>query len=68
VSYIGADYIKSKSHEILEGMCAVVGIDRSIVEANQANSGGAQKLMKNIDGDYWRQVYKTSNELYKYLN
>ncbi len=68
VSYIGADYIKSKSQEILEGMCAVVGIDRAIVEANQANSGGAQKLMKNIDGDYWRQVYKTSNELYKYLN
>jgi hypothetical protein len=67
VSYIGANYIKSKDEAILDGMCQIIGIDRLVVEDNQQNSGGAQKLMKNIDGDYWREVYKNSNELYKYL-
>lgn len=67
VSYIGANYIKSKDESILDGMCQIVGVDKSLVEANQMNSGGAQKLMKNINGDYWRLVYKHSNELYKYL-
>lgn len=67
ISYIGADYIKSKSPAILDIMCATVGIDRSVLEANQQNSGGAQKLMKNVTADYWREVNVHSNNLYALL-
>jgi hypothetical protein len=67
ISYIGADYIKSKSPSILDIMCATVGIDRSVVEANQQNSGGAQKLMKNVTSDYWMEVNVHSNNLYALL-
>lgn len=67
ISYIGADYIKSKGEVVLDVMCDTVGIHRSIVEANQNNSGGAQKLMKNIDYTYWDEVYENSNKLYKSL-
>lgn len=67
ISYIGANYIKSKDESILDRMCEIVGVDRSIVESNQNNSGGAQKLMKNINADYWRQVYENSINLYDEL-
>lgn len=67
ISYIGADYIKSKHEGILDIMCSTIGIDRSIVEANQKNSGGAQKLMKNIDHNYWREVFEGSLKLYDIL-
>jgi hypothetical protein len=67
ISYIGADYIKSKDTAILDKMCEIVGIDREIVESNQNNSGGAQKLMKNIDADYWARVYSNSVRLYDEL-
>jgi hypothetical protein len=67
ISYIGANYIKSKSEEVLDRMCSVIGIDRKLVEENQNNSGGAQKLMKNIDHEYWAEVYKNSRNLYDEL-
>jgi hypothetical protein len=67
ISYIGANYIKSKSEEVLDRMCSVIGIDRKLVEDNQENSGGAQKLMKNIDHEYWAEVYKNSRNLYDEL-
>lgn len=67
ISYIGANYIKSKDESILDGMCQIIGIDRSVVEANQENSGGAQKLMKNIDASYWAEVYKGCRDIYTYL-
>ena len=67
ISYIGANYIKSKDEKILDRMCEIIGIDRSIVEDNQNNSGGAQKLMKGIDSEYWRQVYENSVTLYDEL-
>lgn len=67
ISYIGADYIKSKSPAILDMMCHTVGIDRSIVEQNQSKSGGAQKLMKGLTADYWREVNVHSNNLHTLL-
>lgn len=67
ISYIGANYIKSKDPVILDRMCEIVGVDRETVENNQNNSGGAQKLMKNIDADYWAEVYKNSVVLYDEL-
>lgn len=67
ISYIGADYIKSKGDMVLDIMCQTVNIDRSTVEANQENSGGAQKLIKNVTREYWARVYKTSIDLYDVL-
>ena len=67
ISYIGADYIRSKGDSVLDIMCQTVGIERSLVESNQNNSGGAQKLMKNIDHTYWEEVYNHSVNLYDVL-
>lgn len=67
ISYIGADYIKSKGDVVLDIMCQTVNIDRSTVEANQENSGGAQKLIKNVTKEYWAEVYKSSIDLYDVL-
>lgn len=67
INYIGADYIKSKGENVLDKMCEIISIPREIVEANQNNSGGAQKLMKNVTYDYWEKVYHDSNNLYNGL-
>lgn len=63
ISYIGAEYIKSKG--VLEKMCEIADISVELVESNQNNSGGAQKLMKNVTAEYWSEVYEMSNKLYK---
>ena len=68
ISYIGASYIKSKSPILLDIMCDIVGIDKEIVENNQNNSGGAQKLLKNVTSEYWKEVEYNSNKLYSIPN
>lgn len=67
VSYIGYNYISSKGDNVVDKMCEIIGIDKELVKNNQDNSGGAQKLMKNINADYWRQVYDNSLNLYNGL-
>ena len=67
ISYIGSDYIKSKGEEVLDAMCETIGISKDVVVSNQNNSGGAQKLMKNVTADYWREVYENSINLYETL-
>jgi hypothetical protein len=67
ISYIGHDYIVSKGEEVLDAMCNVVGISKDIVKNNQNNSGGAQKLMKNLTHEYWELVEKYSFELYEVM-
>ena len=69
VSYIGANYIRSKSPELLERMCHEVGIDPVTVEANQKNSGGAQYLFNvPLDSIYWEKVERDCEELYQLMN
>ena len=67
VSYIGSEYIKSKSDKILTDMCNIAGVSKELVEENDKNSGGAQYLMKNIDHLFWRDVKFVSLDLYKYM-
>ena len=67
ISYIGHDYIASKGEDVIDKMCEIIDIDRNIVRSNQNNSGGAQKLMKNINSEYWAQVYSNSLALYNGL-
>ncbi len=65
VSYIGYEYIMSKGEEVLDAMCDIVGISKDIVRKNQKNSGGAQKLMKNLTSQYWSKVESDSIRLYE---
>jgi len=67
ISYIGSEYIRSKGEEVLDAMCKTIGISKEIVIQNQKKSGGAQKLMKNVTADYWREVYENSINLYETL-
>jgi hypothetical protein len=64
VSYIGAQYILSKGEAVLDAMCGSIGIDKQIVIDNQKNSGGAQKLFKNITAEYWERVYDNQIKLW----
>lgn len=64
-SYIGATYIDSKGHGLLEEMCNIVGISPVIVRAREEESGGAQYLLKpGIDAQYWADVYQSSEDLF----
>jgi hypothetical protein len=67
ISYIGYNYISSKGDNVVNKMCEIIGIDKELVKNNQNNSGGAQKLLKNINADYWKQVYDNSLSLYNGL-
>lgn len=66
-SYVGVDYIKSKSPELFVQMCNIVNIDPSVVEANDVNVGGAQYIMKNTNATFWHKVYHDSEDLYKHM-
>lgn len=63
--YIGHDYIKSKGDDILDAMCEIVDIPKHEVELNELNAIGAQYLMKNIDYDFWNNVERDSERLFK---
>lgn len=65
-SYIGAKYIESKGHGLLEEMAEIVGIDPELVRSKQEESGGAQYLMKpGITVQFWQDVYNHSERLFK---
>lgn len=64
VSYIGADYIRSKGEEVLEAMVDIAGLDKQFVIDQQKNSGGAQKLMKNVTAQYWLDAYNLQLRLW----
>ena len=68
-SYISAEYFDSKwrdvlpekleeykTRDILAEVCSLVGTDRETAVANNAHSGGAQYLLKNIDAAFWNKV------------
>ena len=66
-SYLDSKYIKSKSPRLFELMCHISQIDKNVVINNDDNAGGAQYLMKNIDANYWYEVYKDSEKLYDFM-
>lgn len=67
VSYVGAKYIDSKGKGLLDDMCKVVGLCSCKVRGEQENSGGAQKLMKNLTPEYWAEVEEDAVNLYNWL-
>ena len=68
VSYIGANYIKSKGEHYLDLMSQIVGINKDIIIANQNNSGGAQYILKNIPIEFWKKAYYDAENLYRMVN
>lgn len=66
ISYIGGEYIVSKSEELLYRMCAIVGIDADTVKANEENSGGAQYIFPPnfLTSEFWSKVESDSVKLY----
>ncbi len=65
ISYIGAEYIRSKGEEVLDKMCSIADIDKRFVVYNQGGSGGAQKLIKKVDSEYWKNVYQLSMRFWR---
>ena len=63
--YIGHDYIISKGEDILNKMCEIVDIDKQLVKDNELNAIGAQYLMKGIDAQFWANVEKDCERLFK---
>lgn len=63
--YIAHSYIKSKGDDVLNAMCRIVDIDPKVIEDNELNAIGAQYLMKNVTADYWAQVERDCENLFK---
>lgn len=64
-SYIGAKYIRSKGEEVFQAMMDIAGLDPDFVIEQELNSGGAQKLMKNVPAEYWGLSYNMQMELWR---
>jgi hypothetical protein len=76
LSYIGYNYIndcqgryKDKYpampvDDLLDTMCACVGISSELVKINQQGSGGAQYIVKNTTADYWDEAETLCQSLY----
>lgn len=45
----------------------ICGIDRSIVEANDLGTGGAQTILKGVNAEFWKDVKVNSLQIYTYL-
>jgi hypothetical protein len=69
LSYINADYFDSKvrdvlpekleeykTRDVLAEVTSLIGVNREIATKNNAHSGGAQYLLKNIDANFWSKV------------
>jgi len=63
--YIGHSYIKSKGEDILDAMCDIVDIPKKLIEENEENAIGAQYLMKGIDYQFWDNVERDCERLFK---
>jgi hypothetical protein len=46
-------------------MCEIVGIDKEVVKDNELNAIGAQYLMKGIDAEFWADVERDCERLFK---
>ena len=66
-SYIDSRYIRSKSDELFDTMCKIVKVDNEVVVSNDDSAGGAQYLMKNLNAEFWKKVYKDSEDLYGFM-
>lgn len=73
ISYVGGDYLESKINDVIPSkletykkrdiigeLGAISGIGRDVIMNNKHNAGGAQYLLKNIDSDFWMEVFNST--------
>jgi hypothetical protein len=68
ISYIGAEYIRSKGEHYLDLMSKIVNVDKNFIISQEAGSGGAQYILKYIPTEFWKKVYYDSENLYRLVN
>jgi len=68
VSYIGANYIKSKGEKYLDLMADIVNVNKAYIIEQENNSGGAQYILKKIPTEFWKKVYYDAENLYRLVN
>lgn len=79
-SYINASYFDSKikdvlpekleeykKMDVLAQITSLIGISREVAEKNNNHSGGAQYLLKNVDGYFWNKVLNDCIIIRSYL-
>lgn len=67
ISYVGAQYIDSKSPLITDSMCKIVGIDSTVVRSNKDKSIGAQYIFPTgLTYQFWNKVEDDCNKLLIY--
>jgi len=76
ISYIGYNYINNCQNRytakhpaaaddpLIQRMCDCAEISVDLVKQNEANSGGAQYLLKNIDAAFWIEAESLCQSLY----
>jgi glycosyltransferase involved in cell wall biosynthesis len=68
-TYIGPHYLDGFKNNLTEDMCAIVDIPVELVRAKEAESGGAQYMLKpGIDAKYWRDVFVDSERLFEEIS
>ena len=68
VSYIGANYVRSKGEHYLDNLTSIVGVNKQYVIEQEKNSGGAQYLLKNISAKFWEKVYYDCENIWRVGN
>jgi hypothetical protein len=68
ISYIGANYVRSKGEHYLDLMTDIVGVNKDLIISQEKNSGGAQYILKNIPAKFWEKVYYDSENLWRMVN
>lgn len=79
-SYLNYSYFESKYRDVLpekmeeakdvdflKGVCDIVGIDKQVVIDNNANTGGVQYILKDIDSSFWKKVETDVLKIRMYL-
>lgn len=79
-SYLNSDYFQAKRKDVLkekedrfrtvdplQEVARFMGITREIFIENRANTGGAQYLLKNIDKNFWKDVFDNCIQIRTYL-
>lgn len=66
--YIAHSYIISKGQDVMDKMCEIVGIDEQVIKDNELNSIGAQYLMKGVDANFWDDVERDCERLFKEIS
>ena len=68
-TYIGTHYLDKFKNGLTEAMCEIVDIPVGLIRSKEAESGGAQYMLKpGIDSQYWRDVFVDSERLFEEIS